>query len=129
MNQISVIKKIQLGKNGYPIDNLFANLNFSFYCGDGKVKHDINLSFQKSKFLSELIKSGEITIETLANCQKVKQEDLGNPEKQFLYRYQIYNPVECSNSYLVIFSIDEYREYWSCFIYEVLQIERISHTL
>lgn len=108
--------------------NLYANVNFSFYCGDGKIKHDINLSFEKSSFLSELINSGKITIETLVDFQKLKKEKVSNPENQYLYRYQIYNPVECNNSYLVIFSIDEYREYWSCFVYEVVQIERISDT-
>lgn len=36
MNKISIIKKIQLGDNSFPIQNLYSKLSFSFYCVNGR---------------------------------------------------------------------------------------------
>jgi hypothetical protein len=123
MNKIHLAKKIQLGKNSFPAENLYSKLNFSFYCGNGGLKHQVILSFETSFFLNDLIESGQITIEVLAKQQVSKPEDLKNNENRFLYRYQLLKPEECNNTYLIIFGINEYREYWSYFIYGVFKIE------
>lgn len=122
MNKIHLIKKIQLGKNSFPAENLYSKLNFSFYCGNGGIKHQVILSFETSFFLKDLIESGQICIEDLAKQQVSKLENLKNNENRFLYRYQLLKPEECNNTYLIIFDIDEYREYWSFFIYGVFKI-------
>jgi hypothetical protein len=123
MNKIHLIKKIQLGKNSFPAENLYSKLSFSFYCGNDGIKHQVILSFETSFFLNDLIENGQITIDTLAKHQVSKLENLKNNENRFLYRYQLLNPKECNNCYLIIFDIDEYREYWSYYIYGVFTIE------
>ena len=123
MNKIHLTQKIQLGKNSFPAENLYSKLNFSFYCGNGGIKHQVILSFDTSFFLNDLIESEQITIETLANHQVNSLENLKNNENRFLYRYQLLKPEECNNIYLIIFDIDEYRDYWSYHIYGVFKIE------
>ncbi|KQO22553.1 hypothetical protein ASF10_09285 [Flavobacterium sp. Leaf82] len=123
MNKISIIKKVQLGKNSFSAENLYSKLNFSFYCVNGGIKHEVILSFETSFFLNELIKNGQITTESLANHQISKLENLNNTERSFLYRYQFFQPKECNKCYMIIFNIDEYREYWGFYIYGVLEIE------
>ena len=123
MNKIHLTQKIQLGKNSFPAENLYSKLNFSFYCGNGGIKHQVILSFDTSFFLNDLIESEQITIETLANHQVNSFENLKNKENRFLYRYQLLKTEECNNIYLIIFDIDEYRDYWSYHIYGVFKIE------
>jgi hypothetical protein len=123
MNKISIIKKVQLGKNSFSAENLYSKLNFSFYCVNGRIKHEVILSFETSFFLNELIKNGQITTESLAKHQISKLENLNNTERSSLYRYQFFQPKECNKCYMIIFNIDEYREYWGFYIYGVLEIE------
>ncbi|SHL86708.1 hypothetical protein [Flavobacterium saccharophilum] len=127
MNEIHLIKKIQLGKNSFPAENFYSKLNFSFYCGNGGIKHEVILSFETSVFLKDLIENGQITIETLAKHQVSKLENLKNDANLFFYRYQLLHPKECNNTYLIIFHIDEYREYWSFFIYGIFEIEPLTN--
>jgi hypothetical protein len=123
MNKISIIKKVQLGKNSFSAENLYSKLNFSFYCVNGRIKHEVISSFETSFFLNDLIKNGQITTESLAKHQISKLENLNNIERSFLYRYQFFQPKECNKCYMIIFDIDEYREYWGYYIYGVLEIE------
>lgn len=123
MNEIHLIKKIQLGKNSFAAENLYSKLNFSFYCENGGIKHQVILSFENSFFLNDLIENEQITIDTLVKHQINKLENLENNQTRLLYRYQLLNPKECNNTYLIIFDIDEYREYWSFHIYGVFKIE------
>jgi len=123
MTKISIIKKIQLGERSFPIETPDFELHFSFYCGNGVIKHEAIISFKNSNFLSSLIETGKIENKDLAQYNIAKLEDLEDSNKTFLYRYQICNFKDCQNTYLLIFDIDEYRGYYSCFIYGVLQIE------
>lgn len=123
MNKISIIKKVQLGKNSFSAENLYSKLNFSFYCVNGRIKHEVILSFEASFLLNDLIKNEQITTDTLAKHQISKLENLNNTERSFLYRYQFFQPKECNKCYMIIFDIDEYREYWGYYVYGVLQIE------
>lgn len=125
MTKISIIKKIQLGgQRSFPIETPDFELLFSFYCGNEAIKHEAVISFKNSNFLNLLIKTGQITNTDLAQNYIAKLEKLEDPNKTLLYRYQICNFKDCRNTYLLIFDIDEYRGYYSCFIYGVLQIEK-----
>ncbi|WP_417940284.1 hypothetical protein [Flavobacterium sp. RS13.1] len=123
MNQISIIKKIQLGENTFPIETPYSNLHFSFYCGNGGIKHKVIVSLENSKLLYSLIGSGQITNDELAKQDVAKLSDLENEERPFPFRYQIYNSNECNNNYLIIFDIYEYRGYYGYTVYAVLQLE------
>lgn len=123
MNKISVIKKIQLGENSFPIENQHSRLKFNFYCGNGGIKHQTILSLETSNLLESLIESGQLDNNDLAQNDVDKLENLEDKKRVFPYRYQIYNSQECNNNYLIIFDIYEYRGYYSCTVYGVLQIE------
>lgn len=123
MNKISIIKKIQIGEKAFPIENPYAELNFSFYCGNGGLKHQTILSMESSILLSSLLESEQVNSSHLAKNDVDKLENLENKERIFPYRYKIFSSVECNNSYLIIFDINEYRGYYSCYVYAVLQIE------
>lgn len=71
MNKISIIKKVQLGKNSFSAENLYSELNFSFYCVNGGIKHEVILSFETSFLLNDLIKNEQITTDILANIKLV----------------------------------------------------------
>ncbi|MDQ6529245.1 hypothetical protein [Flavobacterium sp. LHD-85] len=125
MTKISIIKKIPLGgKKSFPIETPDFKLPFSFYCGNGAIKHEAIISFKNSSFLNSLIETGQITNKDLAQFHITKLENLEDPNRTFLYRYQICNFKDCHNTYLLIFDIDEYRDYYSCFIHAVLQVEK-----
>ncbi|CAA9203455.1 hypothetical protein [Flavobacterium collinsii] len=123
MNKISIIKKIQLGQKTFPIENLLSELHFNFYCGKGGIKHQVILSTETSSLLNLLIDSGQIDNTLLAKNEVDKLPNLENKQRIFPYRYQILNSEECNNTYLIVFDIYEYREYYSCTVYGVLQIE------
>ncbi|MCV9926830.1 hypothetical protein OIU83_04175 [Flavobacterium sp. LS1R49] len=123
MNKISIIKKIQLGENTFPIENPYSQLSFSFYCAKGGIKHQTILSIETSFLLNSLIDSGQIDNTVLAQNEIDKLQNLEDKKRDFPYRYQIFNPEECHNTYLLIFDIYEYRGYYSCTVYGVLQIE------
>ena len=123
MNEISIIKKIQLGENCFSVEYYTSKLNFSFYCANGGIKHQIILSFETSYLLDSLLDSGLINEKDLIenNVPKLKITDYH--KGHFSYKYQIYNPINCNNTYLILFEISEYRDYFSCFIPAVFQIE------
>lgn len=126
MPKISIIKKIQLsGKRSFPTETPDFEIPFSFYCENGGIKHEAIISFKNSNFLSSLIEMGQITNKDLAQFHITKLENLEDPNRTLLYRYQICNFKDCQNTYLLIFNIDEYRDYYSCFIHAVLQVEKI----
>ena len=123
MNKISIIKKIQLGERTFPIENQYSQLKFSFYCGEGGIKHQVILSSETSNLLNSLIESGQINNMVLAQNEVDKLQNLEDKKRVFPYRYQILNPVECNNTYLIIFDIYEYRGYYGCTVYGALQIK------
>ena len=125
MGKISIIKKIQLGQDrSLPIDHPDTELYFSFYCGNGQIKHKAVISIANSNFLRLLIETEQLTNYDLAQNHVTKLENLEDKNKALQYRYQIYNSKECNSNYLIIFDINEYRDYYSCFIYAVLQIKQ-----
>ncbi|MNK64941.1 hypothetical protein D3C87_842260 [compost metagenome] len=125
MSKISIIKKIQLGdKRSFPIETPDTEVHFSFYCGNGAIKHEAIISFKNSNFLSSLIETGQIENKGLAQYNVAKIEDLEDSNKRFLYRYQICSFKDCQNTYLLIFDIDEYRGYYSCFVHAIFQVEK-----
>ncbi|MFC0781005.1 hypothetical protein [Flavobacterium sp. HJSW_4] len=125
MTKISIIKKIQLGEErSLPLHHPDAELCFSFYCGSGKIKHEAVLSFASSNFLRSLTESGQLSNYDLAQNYVTKLQDLEDQNRNFPYRYQFYNSKECNNDYLIIFDINEYRDYYGIFVYAVLQIEK-----
>lgn len=125
--KISIIKKIQLSdKRSFPINTPDFELPFSFYCGNGGIKHEAIISFKNSNFLNLLIKTGQITHHDLAQNHIVKVEYLEDPNTAISFRYQICNFKDCHNTYLIIFEIHEYRGYYSFFIHGVLEIENIN---
>lgn len=127
MTKISIIKKIQLGgERSFPIETPDSEVYFNFYCGNGGIKHEAIISFKNSNFLSSLIETGQITNKDLAQFHITKLENLQDPNRTFLYRYQICKFKDCQNTYLLIFDIDEYRGYYGCFVYGVLEIENNS---
>jgi hypothetical protein len=127
MTKISIIKKIQLGgERSFPIETPDSEVYFNFYCGNGGIKHEAIISFKNSNFLSSLIETGQIENKGLAQYNVAKIEDLEDSNKRFLYRYQICKFKDCQNTYLLIFDIDEYRGYYGCFVYGVLEIENNS---
>lgn len=124
MTKISIIKKIQLGgQRSFPIETPDFELLFSFYCGNGAIKHEAVISFKNSNSLNSLIETGQITNNDLVQNCIAKLENLEDPNKALLYRYQICDFKDCQNTYLLIFDINEYRGYYGCFIYGALQIE------
>jgi len=123
INKISIIKKIQLGENTFPIENQDSRLHFNFYCANGGIKHQTILSLESSNLLESLIESGDLNNNDLAQNDVDKLQHLEDKKREFPYRYQIYNSMECNNNYLIIFDIYEYRGYYSCTVYSVLQIE------
>ncbi|MEN2412663.1 hypothetical protein [Flavobacterium mesophilum] len=124
MSQISILKNIQLGKKSFPLENPDAEMCFSFYCGNGEIQHKAVISFGKSNLLSSLLEAGQLTNHDLNQINIDKLLTLGNQNSFSFCRYQICNFNECNNDYLIIFDINEYRDYYSCFIYSVLQIEK-----
>ncbi|HEU0126803.1 hypothetical protein [Flavobacterium sp.] len=124
MSKISIIKKIQLGVHGFPIEHPDSELCFNFYCGNGVIKHEASISLEKSNLLVSLIESGTISNTDLAQNDVDTLQNLEDPNRAFTYRYQIYNAKECNNDYLIIFDITEYRDYYTGFIYAALQIEK-----
>lgn len=122
MTKISIIKKIQLGENNFALDHFFDKIKFSFYCAKGGIKHPIILSFETSNLLDSLIESGQIIKDDLINNSDVfKETEI--QKSPFPYRYQIYNSQECNTIYLIIFDISEHRDYFSCHVNTVFQIE------
>lgn len=127
MTKISIIKKIQLGgERSFPIETPDSEVHFSFYCGNGMIKHEAVISFKSSNYLNSLIETGQITNKDLAQFHITKLENLQDPNRTFLCRYQICKFKDCQNTYLLIFDIDEYRGYYGCFVYGVLEIENNS---
>lgn len=123
MTKISIIKKIQLGERSFPIETPDFELHFSFYCGNGAIKHEAIISFKNSNFLSALIETGRITNHDLIQNNIVRLENLEDPNTLLSFRYQICNFKDCHNTYLLIFDIHENRGYYGFFIHTVLQIE------
>lgn len=123
MNKILITKKIQLGESTFPIENLYSELHFNFYCANGGIKHKIIISLENSNLLSSLIESGQINNKDLAQNDVDKLQNLEDKKRPFPYRFLIYNSHECNNNYLIIFDIYEYRGYYTCTVYGVLQIE------
>ncbi|SMO40119.1 hypothetical protein SAMN06265220_101547 [Flavobacterium nitrogenifigens] len=92
MTKISIIKKIQLsGQRSFPAETPDFEIPFSFYCGNGVIKHETIISFKNSSFLNSLIETGQITNKDLAQFHITKLENLEDPNRTFLYRYQICN--------------------------------------
>lgn len=117
-----------MGENTFPLENPYSNLNFNFYCGNGGIKHHITISLENSNLLSSIIESGQISNQELAKQDIYKFDNSEDEKRPFPYRYQIYNAKECNNNYFIIFDIFEYRGYYGCTIYAVLQIEsKINH--
>lgn len=123
MSKISIIKKIQLGQKSFPLEHPDAEFRFSFYCGNGGKKHEAAISFKTSTLLSSLIETGQITDDDLVQNNVIKLEYLKDQSNALLNRYQISRFKDCDNYYIIIFDINEYRDYYSCFIHGVLQIE------
>ena len=126
MNKISIIKKIQLGENGFPVEYYNSRLSFSFYCANGGIKHQIILSFETSCILGPLLESGQISENDLIENNVPKLKKTEHYKGNFPYRYQTYNSKECNNTYLILFDIYEYRDYFSCIVDGVFQIESNS---
>ena len=123
MSKISIIKKIQLGgARSFPLESPDSESCFTFYCGNGAIKHQAVISWKSSSLLSSLIESGKISNNDLTENYVDKLENLEDPDRAFFYRYQIFNFQNCNNDYLIIFGINEYRDYYSYLIYAVLQI-------
>lgn len=73
--------------------------------------------------LNDLIKNEQITTDTLVKHQISKLENMNDTERSFLYLNQFFQPKEFNKYYIIIFDIGEYREYWSYYIYGVLEIK------
>ena len=124
MSKISIIKKIQLGgARSFPLENPDSELCFTFYCGNGAIKHKAVISWKSSNLLRLLIESDQISKNDLIENHVDKREYLEDLDRAFLYRYQIFDFKECNNNYLIIFDINEHRDYYGCFVYGVLQIQ------
>ncbi|OAZ04477.1 hypothetical protein [Flavobacterium succinicans] len=123
MNEIFIIKKIQIGERTFPVENQNSKLSFNFYCGNGGVKHKTILSLKDSDLLDSLIENAKIDYKDLVKNDVDKLQNLEDRKRPFPYRFQIYNSQECNNNYLLIFDIYEFRGYYGFTIYGVLQIE------
>lgn len=123
MNKISIIKKIQLGENNFSLDHFFDKVNFRFYCANGEIKHHAILSSETSNLLDDLIETKQIDQEDLIHNNSDLFKKTGLQKNPFSYRYQIYNSQDCNNTYLIIFDISEYRDYFSCHVNTIFQIE------
>lgn len=123
MNKISIIKKLQLGENRFSVEYYTSKLNFSFYCANGGIKHEVLLSFETAGLMDSLLENGQISENDLIENNVPKLRITTYYKTHFSYKYQIYCPQECQNRYLILFDIHEYRDYFSCIIDGVFQIE------
>jgi len=123
MNKISIIKKIQLGKSAFSIEHPFCKSDFSFYCPKGAMKHAVVLSIETSNVLDPLLESGQLNENDLIENNILPLQKTEHQKGPFSFRYQIYNPTECHDIYLILFEIFEYRDYCNCIVVAVFQIE------
>ena len=77
---------------------------------NGGIKHQVILSTETSFLLNSLINSSHIDNTVLAQNEVDKLHNLVDKQRLFPFRYQILNPEECNNTYLIVFNIYECRD-------------------
>jgi hypothetical protein len=118
------VKKIQLSQETYPVNYFDDEVPLSFYCNDKGEKHQIILSLKNSISLyNEVTVKKNTTYEELARIGVDKLENLKNEDRKHEYRYVKTFSSNCNKEFIVIFNFKENREYYSCRVFGVIEIE------
>ncbi|WP_264551055.1 hypothetical protein [Flavobacterium sp. N2038] len=116
------IKKIQLSQETFPVNYYDDEVALTFYCNDKGEKHQTILSLKKSASLNEAVDKDEMTYEELAKLGVDKLENLKREDRKHEYRYLKTFSNNCKKEFLVIFNFKEYREYYSCHVFGVIEV-------
>ncbi len=119
---MQLVKKILIGQDTFSVDYYDSEVQFSFYCSDKGIRQDITLSLKDSIPLFELIDNKKTTYEDLSKIGIDKIQNLKDENKKYDYRYMIIFSNNCQKHYLVIYNFLEYRDYYSCHLYGIIEI-------
>jgi hypothetical protein len=117
------VKKNQLSQEAFSVNYYDDEVPLTFYCNDKGEKHQIVLSLRKSISLYEVIDQKNTTYVELAKMGIDKLENLINEDRKHEYRYMKTFSSICNKEFIVVFNFKEYREYFSCRVFGVLEIE------
>lgn len=120
---LSFVKKILLSQDTFPVTYYDDEVPFSFYCNDNGIKQDVTLSLKVSTPLFVLIDSKQTTYEDLSKIGIDKINNLTDINKKNEYRYIMNFSDNCQKQFLIIFGFNEYRDYYSCRIFGIIEIE------
>jgi hypothetical protein len=119
------VKKIQLSHEIFPVNYYDDEVPLTFYCNDKGEKHQIILSLKNSISLhEEVIVKKNTSYEELAKIGIDKLENLKNEDRKHEYRYMKTFASICNKEFIVIFNFKENREYYSCRVFGVIEIEK-----
>lgn len=118
------VKKIQLSQETFPVNYYDDEVSLTFYCNDKGEKHQVILSLKSSISLyEEVIVQKNITYEELANIGIDKLENLKDEHRKHEYRYMETFSSMCNKEFIIIFNFNENRDYYSCRVFGVIEIE------
>jgi hypothetical protein len=121
IKQYSLIKKILLGQETFPVNYYDDIVPFTFYSDEcGKIR--VNLSLKESQPLPDLVENKQTTYEELSKIGVDRLENLNSEDKKYEYRYIIVSG-DCNKDFLIIFNFKEYRDYYSCRVFGVIEIK------
>lgn len=121
VKQLSLIKKILLSQETFPVNYYDDIVSLTFYGDDcGKIR--VNLSLKESQPFSELVENNQTTYEELSKIGVERLENLKSEERKYEYRYIIVSG-DCNKDFLIIFNLKEYRDYYSCRVFGVIEIK------
>lgn len=121
IKQYSLIKKILLGQETFPVNYYDDIVSLTFY-GDECGKIMVNISLKKSQPLSDLVENKQTTYQELSKLGVDKLENLNSEDRKYEYRYIIVSG-DCNKDFLIIFNFKEYRDYYSCRVFGVIEIK------
>lgn len=122
VKQLSLIKKILLSQETFPVNYYDDIVPLTFY-GNECGKITVNLSLEESQPLFDLVENKQTTYEELSKIGVDRLENLNSEDRKYEYRYMIISG-DCNKDFLIIFNFKEYRDYYSCRIFGVIEIQK-----
>ncbi|WDF66510.1 hypothetical protein [Flavobacterium sp. KACC 22763] len=116
------LNKIQLSQETFPVNYYDEEVVLTFYCNDKGERHQTILSLKKSISLKEAVDINEMAYVELAKLGVDKLEYLRSEDRKHEYRYLKTFSENCKKEFLVIFNFKEYRGYYSCRVFGVIEV-------
>ncbi|MBB6329222.1 hypothetical protein HNP24_000172 [Chryseobacterium sediminis] len=120
VKQLTLIKKILLSQETFSVNYYDEVVSLTFY-GDECGKIMVNLSLKESQPLSDLVENKQTTYKELSKIGVDRLENLNSEDRKYEYRYIIISG-DCNKDFLIIFNFKEYRDYYSCRVFGVIEI-------